>query len=194
MAKDKKVNTKEKKEEKEEKPEHPPCPTCKEVWEGGAIFCDMCGYQESDEHNPLHPLPLLHSGVADGAGLLSVEEVEGLKQVISDLKSGVPIYLVTLNTPDDQTPGGIAYTLYNDWAVRADNADLGVLIYYDPSRKRVEIALGKTLGARADLRALGQTAREYAIAIREGSIVEGFGRAISKIYGSAGVSIQRDDE
>lgn len=191
MAEEEKVNTK---EEKEEKPEHPPCPICKEEWEGDAIFCDMCGYQESDEDNPLHPLPLLHSGVADGAGVLSVEEFEGVKQVISDLKSGVPIYLVTLNTPEDQTPGGIAYTLYNDWTVRTDNANLGLLIFYDPSRKRVEIALGKTLGARADVRRLGQTAWEFAIAIREGSIVEGFGRAIIKIFESAGVSIQRDGE
>jgi uncharacterized membrane protein YgcG len=180
--------------EQDEKPDHPPCPTCKEEWEGDGIFCDLCGYQESDEDNPLHPLPVADGGVADAAGVLADAEIDELKRIIGDLKSGVPMYFVTFNTPDDQTPGGIAYTLYNDWAVGVENPELGALVFYDPSRRRVEIAIGKTLGGRADMKSLVQTAEDFAAAISEGNITEGFEKAITKVFESSRVSLMQTEE
>jgi len=179
--------TEEKKEDAE--PEHDPCPTCTEEWEGGAVFCDLCGYQETDEENPLHPTPVLEDGIADAAGMFSVDDIAELKKAIGELRAGVPIMLVTFNTPDDQTPGGIAFTLYNDFTVKTEQADLGLLVMIDPSRNRVEIALGKNLGRRADFKALGEIAKAYAAAIANGQAASEFPMVIRKSFEAAQVSL-----
>ncbi len=177
----------EKKEDAE--PVHDPCPTCTEEWEGGAIFCDLCGYQETDEENPLHPTPVLEDGVADAAGMFSADDIAELKKAIGKLNAGVPIMLVTFNTPDDQTPGGIAFTLYNDFTVRTEQADLGLLVMIDPSRNRVEIALGKNIGSRIDVNALSEAASEYAVAVSNGRAVSEFPVVIRKSFEAAHVTL-----
>ena len=178
-------------EEKKEnaEPAHDPCPTCTEEWEGGSIFCDLCGYQETDEENPLHPTPVLEDGIADAAGMFSADDLAELKKAIGELNTGVPLMLVTFNTPDDQTPGGVAFTMYNDFTVKAEQADLGLLVMIDPSRHRVEIALGKAIGRRVDVKALSEAASNYAVAISNGQAVSEFPVLIRKSFEAAQVSL-----
>jgi hypothetical protein len=182
----------------EPKPEHPPCPTCGEEWDGDAAFCYYCGYQESDEDNPLHPTPVLDGGVCDAAGVLSPDEINAIKAVIAESGKGRPdmhergkgrpvmsgpIMFAAFDTPDDQTPAGMAFTLYNDWTVGVAGADDGILIYYDPSRKRVEIALGKKIGRRINMQTVADAARGFAESIAAGRIADGFKSAIETLSG-----------
>ena len=186
--------TEEVEEEAEEKkedapPVHDPCPTCTEEWEGGAVFCDLCGYQETDEENPLHPPPVLEDGVADAAGMFSENDIAELKKAIGELMAGVPIMLVAFNTPDDQTPGGMAFTMYNDFTVKTEQADLGLLVMIDPSRHRVQIALGKAIGRRVDVSALSEAVSNYAVAVSNGQAVSEFPVLIRKSFEAAQVSL-----
>jgi uncharacterized membrane protein YgcG len=165
----------------EEKPKHRPCPTCGEEWDGEAVFCSYCGYEETDAANPLHPMPIPEEGIYDAAGVLSAEEINGLRAAITEVGVAKPVIFATFNTPDDQTPAGIAFSLYNDWAVGMKGADEGLLIFYDPGRKRIEIVAGRNLGKSLEVKDSMEIAKELAQAIIEGRLVEGFIMALGKL-------------
>jgi len=165
----------------EEKAKHPPCPTCGEEWDGDAVFCSYCGYEETDAANPLHPMPVLDGGVCDAVKALSAEEITGLKAAIAGAGKSKPVMFATFNTPDDQTPAGIAFSLYNDWTVGLKGADEGLLILYDPRRKRVEIAAGRNLRKSLKVKDSMEITKELAQAIAAGKLIEGFKTALDKL-------------
>ena len=162
------------------KVKHPPCPTCSEEWDGGAPFCSYCGFQDTDGANPLHPPPVLADGIADAAGVLGDEARGAIGRIIGGHADN-PVFFVTFNTPEDQTPGGIAFSLYNDWTVGIANAERGILVYYDPVHMRVEIAVGKGLLGVVSAGAVSGAASELAEAIARGDIAEGFRKAVEGI-------------
>ncbi len=164
----------------EPKVKHPPCPTCNEEWDGGASFCSYCGFQDTDESNPLHPPPVLVDGIADAAGVLGDEERAGIGRIIGE-HADIPVFFVTFNTPEDQTPAGFAFSLYNDWTVGIANGERGILFYYDPAHMRVEIAIGRGLFGIVPAGAVSGAASELAEAISRGDTVEGFRRAVAGI-------------
>jgi hypothetical protein len=168
----------------EEEEKLPPCPTCGEEWEGDAVFCSYCGYEKADEDNPLHPLPVLNEGICDAAGVLSDEEISGIKAVIAEFGKSRPVIFATFITPEDQTPAGIAFTLYNNWTVGKHNADVGLLVYYDPGRRRIEIVLGKNIEVHIDGKTIQLTVEEFAGDVGDGHIVEGFRKVAGRIFES----------
>ena len=164
--------------EGEEEPKHPPCRTCNEEWDGTAVFCSYCGYEDSDEENPLHQAPAFTSGVYDAAGVLSDGEITSLQKAIAELASTRPVFFATFNTPDGYTPAGMAYTMYNDATVGLKDADEGILALYDPGRGRVEIAVGRKLGKKLPAGDIAGAASELAKSISEQRIAESFSNVI----------------
>jgi hypothetical protein len=168
-------------EAEEEAPPHPPCPTCGEEWEGKAVFCSYCGYEDTDEEIPLHPPPKFTGGIADTAGVLSADDTHAINNAIAGMKLPGPVFFATFNTPDGHSPAGVAYTIYNDATVGLPNADNGILVLYDPTGGRVEIAVGRELGKGLKAGDMAVAARELANAVAGGRIAEGFIKLVNTL-------------
>lgn len=123
----------------------------------------------------LLPIPS-HGRVADGAGLLSADEVDRLNSLLAGLETqnGVELAVATVPTTAPLTPDQYATELFKAWGVGKKGEDNGLLILVAQQERRLKVEVGYGLeGIFPDGR-VGRLLDDYALpSLRQGRYGEG---------------------
>jgi hypothetical protein len=126
----------------EEEEEMEKCPDCGEEWDKGEIFCYFCGYELSDEENPLHPPPVRTGALTDTDNVLNEADQARIRDKLESIGSEKGLDIAVLISSEFASDGD-AYCIYNTWQMGKDTGLKGILLVIDPNGNRRFLAQGR---------------------------------------------------
>ncbi len=130
------------------------------------------------------PVPKLTRPVTDLAGILSVETVGSLEQIVREheKETSNQIAVLTINTLEGETISDVAIQVFDEWKLGQKGKNNGVLLLIAKEERKIWISVGRGLeGALTDIQAKYIIQNEIRPNFKSGDFDTGVSRGVDTI-------------